>query len=140
MIELGGELLAGLAWGGVGIALLAVGYVVIDWLTPGNLGELVFNQRNANAAIVVSSGMLANATVITVAIVTSEDGLVDGLLSAAGWGLLGIFLLALSFWVVDWLTPGDLGHTVTSPAPHPAAWLTAASHLSVGAIVAAAIS
>ncbi len=49
-------------------------------------------------------------------------------------------LLALAFVVVDAITPGKLGDTVTGEGEQPAALMTAAAMLSVGAIVAAAIS
>lgn len=142
MSDIGGEILAGAAYGLVGIALVAIGYVVVDLLTPGKLSDLVYVDRNANAATLVASGTLAMGIIVTTAILTSEseDGLGAGLVSAGGYGLLGIALLALSFVVVDLLTPGKLGAIVTDARPHPAVYVSAATHLAVGAIVAAAIS
>lgn len=140
MEDLGIELAQGLAWGAVSIALLAIGYVVVDLLTPGKLGDLIYRDRNRNASVVAASGMLANAMIITTAILTSADGFVEGLVTTAAWGLIGIALLAVSFVVVDAITPGELGRTITEPEPHPAVWVTAAAHVSVGAVVAAAIS
>lgn len=130
----------GLAWGGLGIMLLLLGYLMVDLLTPGPLGEQVFTQRNRNAAMIVSSGMAANAAIVTTAILTSRDAFLVGLLSAALWGVIGIVLLAIAFLVIDFFAPGDLRTLVVSPEPHPAAWVTATAHLAMGAIVAAAIS
>lgn len=138
--DIGVELLAGLAYGVVGLGLLLLGYVVIDLLTPGQLGEIVYVRRSANAAAVVASGLVAIGTIVTTAILTSEDDVVRGLLSAAGYGLLGIVLLAVSFAVIDRLTPGDLGAMLTDEGWHPAAMITAAAHVALGAVVAAAIS
>ncbi|MBW3611470.1 MAG: DUF350 domain-containing protein [Actinobacteria bacterium] len=130
----------GVVWGALAIVLLAVGYVVVDRLTPGELGRLILVDRNVNAAVVLASGLLAIATIITTSILTSLDGFVPGVVSALAYGLLGIALLAVSFLVADRLTPGDLGEIVTNDTPSPAAWVVAANHLALGAILAAAIS
>lgn len=136
------EIGAGLAYGLVGIVLMAIGYGAIDLLTPGKLGDLVYVHRNRNAALLVSSGTLAVGIIITAAILTSESelGLATGLGTTFGYGLLGIVLLSLSFLVVDVITPGKLGAIVVDEHPHPAVYVSAATHLAVGAIVAAAIS
>lgn len=128
------------AWGALGIVLLAIGYVVIDLLTPGKLGELIYVQHNTNAAVVLASGLIAIGTVVTTSILASLDGFEDGLISAGAYGLVGIALLAISFLVVDRITPGDLGAIVTRAEPNPAAWVIAANHIALGAILAAAIS
>jgi uncharacterized membrane protein YjfL (UPF0719 family) len=138
--DLGSELLTGLAYGVVGLGLLLHGYLVIDLLTPGRLGDIVYVARSANAAVVVASGLLAIGAIVTTAILTSEDDFVRGLLGAAGYGLLGIVLLAVSFAVIDRLTPGDLGAMLTDQGWHPAALITAAAHLALGGVVAASIS
>ena len=130
----------GLAYGVVGLVLLVAGWYLIDLVTPGRLGELIYEQRNANAALVVASGFVAIGAIVTTAIVSSEDDLADGLLSAGGYGIVGLILLGLSFEVVDRLTPGDLGAIVTEQERHPAVYVTVAAHLAMGAIVAAAIS
>ena len=130
----------GVVWGALAIGLLVVGFVVIDRLTPGELGHLICVDRNVNAAVVLASGLLAIATIITTSILTSLDGFVPGVVSALAYGLLGIALLAVSFLITDRLTPGDLGEIVTNATPSPAAWVVGANHLALGAILAAAIS
>jgi uncharacterized membrane protein YjfL (UPF0719 family) len=138
--ELAEGLLSGLGYGLVGMVLLAVGYKVLDALLPGDLGAMIYTERNTNAALVVSSALVALATIVTTAIVTSDDRFVDGIGSATGYGLLGVAMLALSFVLADRLTPGELGVMCTDNDRHPAVYVTVASHLAVGAIVAAAIS
>lgn len=132
--------LASLAFAGVGALVLGVGYAALDALTPGRLRHLVYEHRNANAAVVLIANLLALATIVTTAIATSGDGLGQGLADAAVYGTLGIGLLALCFRLVDALTPGDLGALVTDERPHPAAWVTAVAQLALGAVLAAAIS
>ena len=133
---------SGLAFGLVGIALLAVGYVVLDALTPGRLSALIYDDRNLNAAIVVGSAALALGGIVTTAIATSDDELAEGLLDTGAYGLLGIGLLALAFVVTDRLTPGRLGDLVCAPGDrvHPATVVTALMHVALGAVVAAAIA
>ncbi|WP_435829201.1 DUF350 domain-containing protein [Actinocatenispora sera] len=133
-------LLSALAYGGVGIALLALGYLLVDLITPGNLRRQIWEQRNRNAALVLVSGLAAVAIIVTTAILTSEDGLLLGLLSTALYGVLGILVMAVAFVLLDLATPGRLGALLVDEVPHPAVWVTAAVNLAVGAITAAAIS
>ncbi|KNX36749.1 DUF350 domain-containing protein [Luteipulveratus halotolerans] len=128
------------AYGAVGLLLMAVGYAMVDLLTPGRLHELIWDQRNANAALLLSSNMLAVAIIVVTAIRSSYDGLGEGLVSSGVYGLLGIVLMAVCFVVIDVCTPGRLGDLVTDHERHPAAWVGASSHISVALIVAAAVS
>lgn len=135
------DLASGLLYGLVGIALLAVGFWLIDMLTPGKLGKQLAEDRNLNAGIVVSAGMLAIGLIVTSAIIASEGDLEKGLGQSAGFGLVGIVLLGVAFAVVDLITPGKLGESLMGEEGHePMVWVTAATLLSVGGIVAAAIS
>ncbi|MBA2438897.1 MAG: DUF350 domain-containing protein [Acidimicrobiia bacterium] len=127
-------------WGAMAIALLALGYGVIDLLTPGKLGQLIYVEHNVNATVVLASGLVAIGTIVTTSILTSLNGFLPGVVSALAYGVLGIALLAVSFLVADRITPGDLGAIVTDASPNPAAWVVAANHVALGAILAAAIS
>lgn len=135
------DMASGLLYGLVGIVLLVLGYLVIDLLTPGHLGRRLAEERNRNAGLVVSAGMLAIGIIVTSAIIASEGDLGEGLARSFGFGLVGIVLLGVAFVVIDLVTPGKLGDSVMSEAEHePLAWLTAATLVSVGGIVAAALS
>jgi uncharacterized membrane protein YjfL (UPF0719 family) len=138
--DLGYGLATGLAYAAVGTGLMVVGFIAVDLLTPGSLRQLVWAERNRNAVIVLSSGLLGTATVVVTAILTSEDDFGRGIASTVGYGLLGLVLMAVSFVAVDLLTPGRLGELLMQPEPHPAAWVTAIAQVSMAAIVAAAIS
>jgi uncharacterized membrane protein YjfL (UPF0719 family) len=138
--DLAFDLLSGLAYGALGLVLLALGYGAIDLLTPGRLTDLIYRDRNWNAAAVVASGLVAISTILVTAIITSHDDLDKGLAYAGSFGVLGIVLLVISFVVVDKLTPGDLGDIVCDTERHAAVVVTVANHIAVGAIVAAAIS
>jgi uncharacterized membrane protein YjfL (UPF0719 family) len=127
------------AFAGIGLALMALGFALIDLLTPGNLREQIWLQRNRNAAVLVTSNLLAVGIIVTSAITASEDAVLPGLVSTLTYGVLGLVLMGVSFLVVDLLTPGSLGALLVEPTPHPAAWVTGASHLAVAAIVSAAL-
>ena len=138
--DLATELAAGLLYGVVGIVLLALGYRMIDLLTPGNLGRQLCEDRNRNASVIVSSAMLAVGIIVTSAIIASDGDLAKGLGQSAGFGLVGIALLGVAFVVVDLLTPGKLGEILMGDEHEPMVYVTGAALLSVGAVVAAAIS
>lgn len=138
--DLGTEAASGLLYGVVGIVLLALGFFVIDLLTPGKLGRQLAEERNTNAGILVSSALLAIGIIVTSAIIASEGSLGEGLGQAAGYGLVGIVLLGFAFMVIDVITPGKLGESLMGSEREPMVFVTAATLLSVGGIIAAAIS
>ena len=127
-------------YGLVGIALLALGYVVIDLLTPGHLGKLILVEQNRNAGIIAVGAMLAVGAITATAIASSDGDLGEGLAESAGYGVIGILLMGVAFVVIDLLTPGRLGDHVTHEEDQPAALLMASTLVAVGAIVAASIS
>ena len=135
------DVAAGLLYGVLGIVLLALGYFMIDLLTPGKLGRQLAEDRNRNAGIIVSSGLLSIGIIVTSAIIASEGSLAEGLGQAGGFGVVGILLLGAAFMVIDAITPGKLGESVMGEEGHePMVFVTSAALLSVGGIVAAAIS
>jgi uncharacterized membrane protein YjfL (UPF0719 family) len=133
-------LLAAVLFTVLGLVLLLLGAILVDLLTPGRLRHQVWDERNRNAAIVLSSALLAIGAITFTAIMTSDQDLVRGLISTAIFGVLGLALMAGVFWLLDMLTPGKLGTIIVDPDPHPAVWVTACSNLAVAAIVCASIS
>ncbi len=134
------ELAGGFLYGAVGIVLLVVGFTLIDLLTPGKLGHLIIHDRNRSAGIIAAAGLIAVGAIVTTAIASADGSLGEGLAETAGYGGIGVLMLGLAFFVIDLITPGKLGDFVVGEGEQPAAWMTAAALLSVGAIVAAAIS
>ena len=134
------ESLASLAYGGVGIALMALGYLLVDVITPGKLHELIWIRRNRNASILLASNILGVGTIVVAAIVASEGNLAQGLLYSFAYGVIGLVVMAVAFVLLDLLTPGRLGTILVDPEPHPAVWVSAAVHVAVGAVIAAALS
>ena len=133
------DLLVTLAYGAVGVVLMAIGYVLVDLATPGKLHELIWAERNRNAALLLSSNLLGVGTIVVAAIVASDDDFTLGLVGAAAYGILGLVIMAAAFVLLDVATPGKLGELLVDPEPHPAVWVSATVHLATGAIIAAAI-
>ena len=134
------DLLVTLAYGVVGVVLMAVGYLLVDLATPGKLHELIWTERNRNATLLLASNLVGVGTVVVAAIVASADDFTLGLVGAAAYGFLGLVLMAAAFVLLDVATPGKLGELLVDPDPHPAVWISATVHVATGAIIAAAIS
>jgi uncharacterized membrane protein YjfL (UPF0719 family) len=128
------------AYTGVGIALLILGFFALDLLTPGKLGRHIAEQRSVNAALVLAAGFLAQGAIVFAAIWTNAtSGFGDALAWTVVFGVLGVLLQAVAFLVLDLITPGKLGSHLTEVAFHPASLVFAAVQLAVAAIVIASI-
>jgi hypothetical protein len=126
-------------YGLAGLVLMAVGFVLVDLLTPGNLREQVWVQRHRNASILLASNLLGVGAIVATAIAASENDWAEGIVSTLAYGLLGLVLMGLSFVVIDAFTPGKLGALLMEEESHPAVYVSGASHLAVAAIVSVSI-
>ncbi|MBG0565775.1 DUF350 domain-containing protein [Actinoplanes aureus] len=129
-----------IVFGVIGIGLMAVGYVLVDLLTPGKLKDLIFVERNPNASLLLAANQLGIAAIVFTAIFTSYDSFGEGLASTVLFGLVGIGIMGLAFLVLDWMTPGKLGDVICTPDRHGGAMVSAASHFGAALIVCACIS
>lgn len=132
--------------------LLVVSYYVLDLATPGHLGTHLrgvdengnesVHAHSRSAGVVTSAWLLSNAAVLFTAIWTNgAASLGEALAWTVTFGIIGILLNTVMFFVVEAITPGSLRQIVTAPGPvRPLAWVAAASALSVGAIVCASIA
>jgi hypothetical protein len=139
-----GDLLEGagrsIVFGLIGIGLMAVGFVLVDLLTPGKLRDLIWVDRNPNAALLLAANQVGIAAIVFTAIFTSYDNFGQGLLSTVIFGIIGIAIMGAAFMVLDWLTPGKLGEVICTPDRHPGALVSAASHFGAALIVCACIA
>jgi uncharacterized membrane protein YjfL (UPF0719 family) len=126
-------------YGLVGLVLMAVGFALVDVLTPGNLREQVWVHRNRNAAVLTASNLLGVGIIVATAIAASENDWAAGIVSTLAYGILGLVLMGLSFVVIDAVTPGKLGALLVSEEAHPAVYVNGVSHIAVAAIVAVSI-
>lgn len=128
-----------LAYCGVGLAMLLLGFVLIDVLTPGKLRDLIWTERNQNAAVLVTTGFLAQGLIVVAAIYASADDVVDGLVGTVVYSLIGLLVSTLVFLLVDLAIPGNVRHDIVHETPHPASWVIGVLRIVVSGIVALAI-
>ena len=129
-----------IVFGLIGIGLMAVGFLLIDLLTPGKLRDLIWVDRNPNAALLLAANQLGIALIVFTAIFTSYDSFGEGLASTLIFGLIGIAIMGLAFLVLDWMTPGKLGDVICTPDRHGGAMVSAATHFGAALIICACIS
>lgn len=134
-----GEVGIAATYGLVRLVLMALGFALVDMLTPGNLREQIWVQRNRNAAVLLAINLIGVGIIVATAIAASQGNWGEGLLSTAAYGILGLVLMGVSFVVLDVCTPGKLGELLVAEDTHPAVYVNAASHIAVSAIVAVAI-
>lgn len=128
------------AYTGVGIVLLALGFFVLDLLTPGHLGRHIYEDRSVNAAVTLAAGFLGQGAIVFASIwISGTDGFGEALLYTVVFGILGVLLQAIAFVGLDLITPGRLGEHLTDRDFHPACLVSAAVQLSVAAIIVASI-
>jgi uncharacterized membrane protein YjfL (UPF0719 family) len=127
-----------LAYTGVGLAILVAGFVMLDLMTPGQLGGLVMNGNPG-------AGLLAGVTLVSLGLIqffaivfTGADW--SGLDDALVFGIIGVVAQAAGIFILDLLIPGKLTEHCFNEKLHPAAWVTAGIQLSVAFIVCASLT
>jgi uncharacterized membrane protein YjfL (UPF0719 family) len=124
----------------VGMAVLLVGFYVVDVLTPGKLRQLVFIARRPNAVIVAGAMYIALTVVIITAIANSYSQLGQGLVGVAVYGLMGVILLGIALLAMHLLIPGSFHEHIDEQVLHPGSFAVALILLAVGGVTAAAVS
>ena len=127
-----------LAYSGVGLVVLVVGFIVLDLLTPGKLGQLVM-EGNPGAGLLAATGLASLGLILYFAIHFTGAGW-DGLDDAAIFGLVGVLVQAIGFTILDLLIPGKLGDHCFNPTLHPAAYVAAGIQVSVALVVCASLT
>lgn len=124
----------------IGVGVLALGFTVLDGLTPGNLRHQVYVDRNPNAALLLGANHLALAIIVVTAIATSADGFAQGITDSLVYGLVGVLLQAAALLIMNRVLPGRITALVAEPHMSGAAWAVAVTLLSVGLVNAVALS
>jgi uncharacterized membrane protein YjfL (UPF0719 family) len=124
----------------VGTAVLILGFIIVDVLTPGKLRELVFIDRRPNAVMLACANYIALAAVIISAITNSYSQLGQGLVGVAVFGLIGVVLQGIALLSLHFIIPGNFHEHIDEPELHPAAFAVAVMLLAVGGVTAAALS
>jgi hypothetical protein len=92
-----------------------------------------------NSVLVTSAGMVSMAFIVVTAIWTSSGSLVEGLLGALIFGLVGIAAQVGGVRLLEWVTGIRIGPVLRSEVLEPEAWVVAAAHVALGLVVAVAI-
>ena len=122
----------------LGVLLMLLGFFAVDLTTPGKLYRMV--QRGLpNAVIITAAGMVSMAFIVVTAIYTSTGVLVEGLLAALIFGLVGIIAQVGGVRLLEWVTGINVGVALQSETVRPEAYVVAAAHVALGLVVAVAI-
>jgi hypothetical protein len=122
----------------LGVLLMLLGFFAVDLTTPGKLYRMV--QRGLpNAVIITAAGMISMAFIVVVAIYSSTGVLVEGLLGALIFGLVGIVAQVGGVRLLEWVTGINVGVALQSETVRPEAYVVAAAHVALGLVVAVAI-
>ena len=135
MLELVGQTLA---YAGIGLAILVVGFLVMDALTPGRLGHLV-GAGNPNAALLGGTTLFALGLVMWFAIFFTGAGW-GGLDDALVFGAVGVATQAVGFLVIEALIPGRLRDCVTAAALHPQTAVLSGAQVAIALVVCASLT
>ena len=132
-----------LAYTGVGLVILVIGFFVLDLLTPGNLGKQVV-EGNPNAALLSAATMVSLGIVLWFAIYATDPGWA-GLDETAVFGLVSVAAQAVGFLVLDLVTPGKLGEELMTGGAsagarlHPGTWVSASVQVAIALIIASSL-
>lgn len=128
-----------LAYAGIGLAILAAGFFLVDALTPGHLGRQVMEDGNPNAAVLLGAFLISLGLVEWFAIFFTGSGW-DGLDDAVVFGLVGLATQAIGFVLLDLVTPGKLGGVLMRDTFHPGSLVAAAMQISIALVVCASLT
>lgn len=122
----------------LGTLLMLIGFYAIDWTTPGRLTALV-RSGLPNAVIVTAAGMVSMAFIVVVAIHQATGVLLEGLLGALIFGIVGILAQVGGVRLLEWVTGIDIGGALRAETVRAEAWVVAAAHVALGLIVGVSI-
>jgi hypothetical protein len=122
----------------VGLVLMLVGFYSIDLATPGPLRKELDGGK-PNAVIVAAAGMISMALIVVLAIFASSGKLLEGLISAAVFGLVGIVAEVLMMRVATLMLGIDMHALLAADEFNYEALMVAAAQFSLGVVVAVAI-
>ncbi|MFW0789302.1 DUF350 domain-containing protein [Gordonia sp. CPCC 205333] len=128
------------SYGLIAVVALVAAFGALDLVTPGSLRKLVWIDHNRNAVILTVAQVIAVAQILTASIMAGTGlELWRSILFTLVYVLIGIAVLAFSFVLIDWLTPGKLGSLVLD-GNTPTVWINAAVFVGIGAVMAAALT
>nr|WP_155820989.1 DUF350 domain-containing protein [Gordonia hirsuta] len=134
------------SYGLVSVAVLIIGFIGLDLVTPGSLRTLIWRENNRTATVLAVAQALGLMIALAAGIGAAPGlELWRGVLYTAVYGVITVALMMFSFVLVDALTPGRLGSllldhkTPGGGAAHPAVWLNAVLFVAIGVFVYSAL-
>lgn len=122
----------------LGVLLMLVGFWAVDATTPGKLNQMV-RAGLPNSVLVTAAGMVSMAFIVVTAIWSSTGTLLEGLLGALIFGLVGIIVQVLGVRLLEWVTGIRIGEVMHAETLQPQAFVVGAAHVALGLVVAVAI-
>jgi Domain of Unknown Function (DUF350) len=122
----------------VGLVLMLIGFYALDLATPGPLRKEL-DQGKPNAVIVAAAGIISMALIVVLAIFASSGKLLEGLISAAVFGLVGIVAEVVMMRVATLVLGIDMHALLAGAEFNYEALMVAAAQFSLGIVVAVAI-
>jgi uncharacterized protein DUF350 len=122
----------------VGLVLMLVGFYALDVATPGPLRNEL-DQGKPNAVVVAAAGMISMALIVVLAIFASSGKLLEGLISAAVFGLVGIVAEVLMMRVATLVLGIDMHALLGAEEFNYEALMVASAQFALGIVVAVAI-
>ena len=122
----------------IGLVLILLGFYAIDVAVPGPLREMV-DHGKPNAIIVAAAGMVSMALIVVLAIFASSGKLLEGLISATIFGLVGIVAEVVMMRVATLVLGIDMHALFGADEYNHESLLVAAAQFSLGIVVAVAI-
>jgi len=122
----------------LGVALVVLGFFIIDWTTPGPLRTLVMAGR-PNAAAVAAAGVVSIAVIVVLTIYSSAGDILQGLVGTLIFGVLGLVSQALCVRLIGLVTGIDIGRVLAAERFVPEVLVVIAAYFAFGLIIAIAI-
>ena len=127
-----------LAYAGVGVVVLLVGFFAMDAVTAGKL-RLMVREGRPNAVVLSAATLVSLGLVVFFAIYyTGEDW--DGLIDVTIFGAVGVVIQAGVVLLVDHVLLGRVEELWTDTRLRPTVFVPAAAQLAAGLIVSASLT
>jgi len=132
-------ILSTLAYFVLSMAIFGIGFVIQDLLTPGKFRKQVFVDNLPNACVLAGSQAIAIGIVLATAISISPNDLVEGLITTAAYGVVGLVLQTIFLVLLEWLNPEKFRYVVEDTKLRPSVLLSGVILIVVGVINAACL-
>jgi uncharacterized membrane protein YjfL (UPF0719 family) len=128
-----------IAYALVGLVLFVIGFYVVDLATPGRLISVIRHEKNPNASLLASAGMISVGIIVSASIFASDADLLEGLIATAVYGLVGIIAQTVAMLVFNLLIGLKVKDICREEHLEPATWMLAVTYVMIGFVTAFAV-